>query len=60
MGVVTLDLVPRGSVSIETLVNGPIQTNSYAVISNNECLIVDPACGPPLAMLHYMSWAPRM
>ena len=25
------------------LVNGPIQTNSYAVISNDECLIVDPA-----------------
>ncbi len=39
----TLDLTPRGTASIETLVSGPIQTNSYAVISNGECLIVDPA-----------------
>ena len=39
----TLDLTPRGTASIEALVNGPIQTNSYAVISNDECLIVDPA-----------------
>ena len=39
----TLDLTPRGAASIEALVNGPIQTNSYAVISNDECLIVDPA-----------------
>lgn len=39
----TLDLTPRGAASIETLVNGPIQTNSYAVMSNGECLIVDPA-----------------
>ena len=39
----TLDLTPRGTASIETLVNGPIQTNSYAVMSNGECLIVDPA-----------------
>ncbi len=43
MAVATLDLTPRGSVSIETLVNGPIQTNSYAVISSGECLIIDPA-----------------
>lgn len=43
MGAMALDLTPRGSVSIETLVNGPIQTNSYAVISSGECLIVDPA-----------------
>lgn len=43
MGDMTLDLTPRGAASIETLVNGPIQTNSYAVISNDECLIVDPA-----------------
>lgn len=43
MDATALDLAPRGSVSIETLVNGPIQTNSYAVISNGECLIVDPA-----------------
>ena len=43
MGAVSLDLTPKGSVEIETLVNGPIQTNSYAVISNNECVIIDPA-----------------
>lgn len=38
-----LDLTPRGTASIEALVNGPIQTNSYAVISSGECLIIDPA-----------------
>lgn len=43
MSAVSLDLTPKGSVEIETLVNGPIQTNSYAVISSGECLIVDPA-----------------
>ena len=43
MDAATLDLIPKGSVKIETLVNGPIQTNSYAVISNDECVIIDPA-----------------
>lgn len=41
MSAVSLDLTPKGSVEIETLVNGPIQTNSYAVISDNECVIID-------------------
>ena len=43
MDAAALDLAPRGTASIETLVNGPIQTNSYAVISNGECLVIDPA-----------------
>ena len=43
MSAVSLDVTPKGSVEIETLVNGPIQTNSYAVISDNECVIIDPA-----------------
>lgn len=43
MSAVPLDLTPKGSIEIETLVNGPIQTNSYAVISDNECVIIDPA-----------------
>ena len=43
MSAVSLDLTPKGSVEIETLVNGPIQTNSYAVISDNQCVIIDPA-----------------
>ena len=43
MSGVSLDVTPKGSVEIETLVNGPIQTNSYAVISDNECVIIDPA-----------------
>ncbi len=41
MSAASLDLTPKGSVEIETLVNGPIQTNSYAVISDNECVIID-------------------
>lgn len=43
MSAVSLDVTPKGSVEIETLVNGPIQTNSYAFISGNECVIIDPA-----------------
>ena len=43
MDATALDLTPRGTASIEALVNGPIQTNSYAVISSGECLIIDPA-----------------
>lgn len=43
MSAVSLDVTPKGSVEIETLVNGPIQTNSYAVISDHECVIIDPA-----------------
>lgn len=43
MSAMSLDVTPKGSVEIETLVNGPIQTNSYAVISDNECVIIDPA-----------------
>ena len=43
MSAVPLDLTPKGSVEMETLANGPIQTNSYAVISDNECVIIDPA-----------------
>ena len=43
MSAVSLDVTPKGAVEIETLVNGPIQTNSYAVISDNECVVIDPA-----------------
>ena len=32
MSAMSLDVTPKGSVEIETLVNGPIQTNSYALI----------------------------
>ena len=50
MSGVSLDVTPKGSVEIETLVNGPIQTNSYAVISDNECVIID-ACLAPYALM---------
>ena len=43
MDITALDLTPRGSALIEMLVCGPIQTNSYAVISSGECIFVDPA-----------------
>ena len=38
-----LDIAPQGSVSIECLVNGPIETNSYFVGSAGEWVVVDPA-----------------
>ena len=39
----TLDLTPSGSVSIECVVNGPIQTNTYFVVSGDEAVVIDPA-----------------
>ena len=39
----SLDLTPRGSMSIECVVNGPIQTNTYFAISGDEAVIIDPA-----------------
>lgn len=54
----TLDLTPRGSASIEALVNGPIQTNSYAVMSNGECLIVDPAWEGECLVEHILAARP--
>lgn len=38
-----LDREPRGSMRIECVVNGPIQTNTYFAISGDEALAVDPA-----------------
>ena len=38
-----LDLAPRGSISIDCVVNGPISTNTYFVVSGDEALIIDPA-----------------
>ena len=59
MSAVSLDLTPKGSVEIETLVNGPIQTNSYAVISDNECVIIDPAWEGERLVEHIHSWPCR-
>lgn len=39
----TLDITSRGSVQIESIVNGPIETNSYFVGSAGEWIVVDPA-----------------
>ncbi|HJA00844.1 MAG TPA: MBL fold metallo-hydrolase [Candidatus Collinsella stercoripullorum] len=38
-----LDLAPCGSISIDCVVNGPISTNTYFVVSGDEALIIDPA-----------------
>lgn len=38
-----LDLDPRGHVQIEHVVNGPIETNTYFVISGDEAVVIDPA-----------------
>ena len=40
---VALDLDPKGSVEVECVVNGPIETNTYFVVSGGEALVVDPA-----------------
>lgn len=45
-----LDLTPQGKLSVECVVNGPIETNTYLLISENEALVIDPAwCGELLA-----------
>ena len=35
-----LDLTPRGSLAIEYVVNGPVETNTYFVISGGEALVI--------------------
>ena len=38
-----LDLVPVGTLAIDCIVNGPVQTNTYFVTSAGETLVIDPA-----------------
>lgn len=38
-----LDLTPHGSIDIECVVNGPIETNTYFITSKGEALVIDPA-----------------
>ncbi|MBE6468451.1 MAG: MBL fold metallo-hydrolase [Coriobacteriaceae bacterium] len=38
-----LDLAPRGRMSIDCMVNGPIETNTYFAVSGDEAVIIDPA-----------------
>ena len=38
-----LDLARTGSLAVERVVNGPIETNTYFAIADGECIVVDPA-----------------
>ena len=38
-----LDLTPQGTLSIDCIVNGPVQTNTYFVTSAGETAVIDPA-----------------
>lgn len=38
-----LDLRPMGHMQVESVVNGPVETNTYFVISEGEALVIDPA-----------------
>ncbi|MDY4041649.1 MAG: MBL fold metallo-hydrolase [Collinsella sp.] len=38
-----LDLAPHGSMSIDCIVNGPIETNTYFAVSGDEAVVIDPA-----------------
>ena len=38
-----LDTTPCGTIDIEVVTNGPIETNTYFVISQGEALVIDPA-----------------
>ena len=39
----TLDTTPCGTVEVAYVVNGPIETNTYFVISGDEAVVIDPA-----------------
>ena len=39
----TLDMTEKGSLAIHCVVNGPIQTNTYFVVSGDEVVVIDPA-----------------
>ena len=38
-----LELEGRGSLRVATIVNGPIQTNTYIVVSQDRAVMIDPA-----------------
>ncbi len=38
-----LDINPHGRLSVEHVVNGPVQTNTYFAISGTEAVVIDPA-----------------
>ncbi len=38
-----LDLEPRGNIKVECVVNGPIETNTYFLLSGDEAIVIDPA-----------------
>lgn len=53
MKTLELDLTPSGSLSIECVVNGPIETNSYFVGSAGKWVVVDPAWNGELLVEHF-------
>lgn len=38
-----LDVEPKGHLEIESVVNGPLETNTYFAISGDEAIVIDPA-----------------
>ena len=38
-----LDLTPRGTLRVDCIVNGPVQTNTYFITSAGETVVIDPA-----------------
>ena len=39
----TLDTNRKGSLAIHCVTNGPIQTNTYFAVSDDEVVVIDPA-----------------
>ena len=39
----TLDMNRKGSLAIHCVTNGPIQTNTYFAVSDDEVVVIDPA-----------------
>lgn len=38
-----LDIAPQGALTVSCVVNGPIETNTYFIVSGDEAAVVDPA-----------------
>lgn len=56
----TLDLTPHGSIYVECVTNGPVETNTYFVSSLDECMVIDPASDGERLVADYLAQHPRV
>ena len=59
-GAFALDLAPRGALHAECVVNGPVETNTYFVCSQDECVVIDPAWDGEKLARDFMAAHPKV